>query len=226
MHMDNFDYLDMWEQEIDYRINNPVYPPFQPTSDFNPASLFTAPDGHIYTKEEMSAILNQYSCPSPNSTIIDPQNVPQQVSVGKVSYNTQPDGTVIVTDIFGGEHLYMSMDQAYANTDILSGMPCNQFSSMPTTHSVIPSNENNNPRDDYSAKPFEDSKHDQIVFEEQKRIQEEAVKNYREALAKGDMDEASKWEKVAIDAEYKKQSHSKFYPTYGLDVRTLSGLDK
>lgn len=216
--MESFDNLDLWEQELDFRLNNPVYPPFQPTSDFDPSSIFTAPDGHLYTPEEMAAIANQNPVGFENPQLTE--------TVGKVSYDSQPDGTVIVTDIFGGKHSYMSMEQAQANTDILSGMPCKQFSSMPSPGSIVHSSDNTNPKDDYSARPFEDSKHDQIVFEEQKRIQQEAVENYKEAISKGDVEEARKWEKIAIDAEYSKQAHSKFYPTYGLDVRTLSGLDK
>lgn len=224
--MDNFDKLDLWEWELDNRLNNPVYPPFLPTSDFNPASLFTAPDGHIYTPEEMSAILDQYSCPIPNGEMTNPQEIPQPIGPCQVSYDQQPDGTVIVTDVAGCKHLYMSMEQANACTDFISGMPRDAFSSMPSPSSAEYSKGGDyNPRDDYSAMPFCDSKHDQIVYEEQKHIQEDAVNKYKEALAKGDVEEAGKWEKVAIDAEYSKQAHTKFYPTYGLDARTLAGLD-
>lgn len=159
-----------------------------------------------------------------NPTPFD-SGMPISDSIGKVSYNTQPDGTVIVTDIFGGQHHYMSMEQASACTDFVSGMPSNQFSSMPSASTTSNTNDNYNPRDDYSARPFEDSKHDQIVFDEQKRLQEDAVSKYKDAISNGNVEEAGKWEKIALDAERSKQAHSKFYPTYGLDDRTLAGLD-
>lgn len=222
--MEMFDDIDLLGQDFDNGINNPGYPSCAPSSDFNPASLYTAPDGHIYTPEERFAILNQNPFSNQNGTLMDAGIAPLSGSFGQVLFNSQPDGTVVVTDIFGGEHTYMSLDQAYANTDILSGMPCDQFSSN-QSQPVETSGEDYNPRDDYSARPFEDSKHDQIVYEEQLLIQQDAVKKYKEAMAKGDLDEAGKWEKIAIDAEYSKQAHRKFYTTYGLDARKLAGLD-
>lgn len=38
-------------------------------------------------------------------------------------FENDPNGGVIVTDIFGGEHHYMNMEQAQALTDFMSGSP-------------------------------------------------------------------------------------------------------
>lgn len=51
-----------------------------------------------------------------------------------ISYDQQPDGTVIVRDMFGMEHQWPSMEMAQQNTDFLSGIPSWDFSSMPQSN--------------------------------------------------------------------------------------------
>lgn len=130
--MDNqfFDSLDMWEWELDHSINNPIYPPM-PTCDFDPSSLFTAPDGHIYTPEEISTMMGWDSGVHSDYPISEMQSF----EPGKISFDTDPCGGVIVTDIFGGKHHYSDMDQAVYLTDALSGMPIRgSHSSISTSH--------------------------------------------------------------------------------------------
>lgn len=45
------------------------------------------------------------------------------------TFETDPNGGVIVTDIFGGEHHYMDMEQAQALTDFFSGLPVQTMNS-------------------------------------------------------------------------------------------------
>lgn len=42
-------------------------------------------------------------------------------------FENDPNGGVIVTDIFGGEHHYMNMEQAQTLTDFMSGLPMPQI---------------------------------------------------------------------------------------------------
>ena len=48
-------------------------------------------------------------------------------------YINDPNGGVIVIDIFGGEHHYMDMNQAQLLTDMFSGLPSSSFTPMPQT---------------------------------------------------------------------------------------------
>lgn len=187
-------------------------------------------DPNIVQSEHTDVNSSSDTVSSTEDTLLNAQNEQFSEPTGKISYDAQPDGTVVVTDMFGFKHTYMSMQEAVAETDMLSGIPGYEFSSMSSTSSAALSttylpNDNYNPRDDYSAKPFEDSKHDQIVFEEQSLLQKDAVEKYKAAIEKGDIEEAGKWEKIALDAEKIKQSHSKFYNKYGLDDRTRAGLN-
>ena len=52
-------------------------------------------------------------------------------------FENDPNGGVIVTDIFGGEHHYMNMEQAQTLTDFMSGLP---IATNPTSVSDSPSN--------------------------------------------------------------------------------------
>ena len=79
---------------------------------------------------------------------------------------------------------------------------------------------------DYAAEPFQNSKADQQKFDEYCSIQKDAVDKYNEAIKNGDLNEAAKWDKIAVDAEYGKQTTNKFYTSYGVDVRTAAGLKK
>jgi len=118
--MDSFelDELDFWCEELDNRVNNPIYPPIS-SEGFNPADIFTAPDGHIYTPDEICLIMNGNGSLDVNSDSTNLNNL----EIGKMSFEDDPNGGVIVTDIFGGKHHYSDMDQAMCLTDVLSGMP-------------------------------------------------------------------------------------------------------
>lgn len=52
-------------------------------------------------------------------------------------FENDPNGGVIVTDIFGGEYHYMNMEQAQTLTDFMSGLP---IATNPTSVSDSPSN--------------------------------------------------------------------------------------
>ena len=52
-------------------------------------------------------------------------------------FENDPNGGVIVADIFGGEHHYMNMEQAQTLTDFMSGLP---IATNPTSVSDSPSN--------------------------------------------------------------------------------------
>jgi len=120
-----------------------------------------------------------------------------------------------------------SIDEAWASGQITD----EQYKFL---ESIYPSHGNNtslglnttteNITSDYAAEPFQNSKADQQKFDEYCSIQEDAVNKYNEAIKKGDLSEAAKWDKIAVDAEYGKQTTNKFYTTYGVDVRTAAGL--
>lgn len=90
--------------------------------------------------------------------------------------------------------------------------------------SVDFSNGGNNITSDFAAAPFENSKADIEKFSNCCSIQDDAVSKYKDAMKSGNLSEASKWESIAIDAEYGKQASNKFYTTFGLDAKTLAGL--
>lgn len=59
-------------------------------------------------------------------------------------FENDPSGGVIVTDIFGGEHHFLNMEQAQTLTDFMSGLP---IVTNPTSVSNSPSNAGHLPTD-------------------------------------------------------------------------------
>lgn len=158
--MTDFDF-----DELDYRLNNPVYPT-NPCAGLNPLDIFKAPDGHIYTPEEMSTIVSGNAVnpanpfpelnpldifkapdghiytpeemanmagitPAPSASSVNPDM--NNVTIGQKTIEADPNGGVIVTDIIGGKHHFVDMDQAMRLTDIMSGFPISDFNTNPVT---------------------------------------------------------------------------------------------
>lgn len=150
--------------ELDFRLNNPIYPdPATACAGLNPMDIFKAPDGHIYTPDEMSAIVSGNPCAglnpldifkAPDGHIYTPDEISAMVGggvapnmpcattdfspieIGQKSIDVDPNGGVIVTDIIGGKHHYSDMEQAMRCSDIMSGFPITEFNHTPSTPSV------------------------------------------------------------------------------------------
>lgn len=108
-----------------------------------------------------------------------------------------------VTDIFGGTHVCDPMD-----VDIMSGLPSGSFG-MPATV-------------DHSEPSFEGSDHveslEQMKLEKSDEIEsmrDTAVEHYKDAKARGDIDEMLKWEAEANKQQGRLYDHWGT-PTYGL----------
>lgn len=106
-----FDYSDS-------QMNNPLYPT-DPNEGLNPLDIFAAPDGHMYTSEEIANMSN-----SPTTSILSDPFVP----VGYPTFVLDPNGGVVVTDITGVKHHYDSIEQAQIMTDVMSGFPVSNIS--------------------------------------------------------------------------------------------------
>jgi len=104
------------------------------------------------------------------------------------------NGGVIVTDIFGGQHHYTSMEQANICTDVMSGMPTSNFQSNPIS---MPNNENDT--SDVDNRSVERIKLDRS--EELEHERDSAVEKYHNAINRNDYEEALEWENIARDKE-------------------------
>lgn len=92
-------------------------------------------------------------------------------------YNETPYG-VTVTDIFGGQHHYNSMEDAQMLTDVLSGLPSYVFPDTPDYRTI----ENRAKLDESST------------IEHERDL---AVENYRHAMDNNDFVDALKWQNIA-----------------------------
>lgn len=117
---------------------------------------------------------------------------------------------------YSNDFMYQSLFGDMPGGDIGAGIDTSGSSSTMGGGSSVTS--------DYAAAPFQISKADQNMYDDCCRVQEDAVSKYKEAVKAGDLSEASKWEKTAIDAEYGKQASNKFYTSYVSDIRVSAGL--
>lgn len=104
---------DFYFDNLDPQFCNPNYP-ISMSEGLNPIDIFTAPDGHLYTPEEIANMSNMPSTNLPIEPI---------VSIEHPSFDLDPNGGVVVTDITGTTHHYNTMEQAQRMTDVMSGFP-------------------------------------------------------------------------------------------------------
>lgn len=103
----------------------------------------------------------------------------------------------VVTDIFGGEHHYMDIEQAQAQTDFMSGLP---ITTNPTSASVFSSNEEHLPTDIHT--PNDLSFYDDKLQEAQHRL-DKALDDATHSTNPNELEDALNRQKQAKnDIEY------------------------
>lgn len=131
------------------------------------------------------------------------------------TYETDEAGGVTVTDIFGGTHHYSSMEEANLLTDFMSGLPTSEFGGTPPAHhGDADDTDHHDPSFSGSeVKSVEQMKLDKS--EEIESIRDAAVQHYKDAKARGDIEEMLKWEAEANKQQGRLYDHWGT-PTYGL----------
>lgn len=105
------------------------------------------------------------------------------------------NGGVIVTDIFGGQHHYASMEEANMFTDVFSGIPTSDFSHT-TDNASHDANDTSDEVDNRSLERIKLDKDDKLT-----RERDFAVDKYRDAMNRKDYDEATKWASFANEKQ-------------------------
>lgn len=114
------------------------------------------------------------------------------------TYENDPNGGVIVTDIFGGKHHYIDMEQAQNLTDFFSGLPIQTMSTTPS-HRSTP-NEGELPTDIHTPNDltFYDNK-----IEEAQRSLDKALEDAARATDTRELEDALERQRQARnDIEY------------------------
>lgn len=101
------------------------------------------------------------------------------------SFENDPNGGVIVTDIFGGKHHYMDMEQAQTLTDFMSGFPVNSQPVMPFAD--ITSDEGHLPTDIHT--PVDLSFYDDKLLDANRRL-DRALDDAAHAVNETDLEDA------------------------------------
>lgn len=107
--------------------------------------------------------------------------------------NNLNNGGVIVTDIFGGKHHYVSMEEANNSVDIMSGLQMN----IPSMQSSLSNNE-------HESTPSDMQSLAQMKLDRSEELEHErdiAVEKYHEVMRCDDLDEALKWQDKATDKQ-------------------------
>lgn len=118
-------------------------------------------------------------------------------------FENDPNGGVIVTDIFGGEHHYMNMEQAQTLTDFMSGLP---IATNPTSVSDSPSNAGAFPTDIHT--PNDLSFYDGKLQDAQHRL-DQALDDATHSTNASELEDAlSRQKQAENDIEYWKGCHS------------------
>lgn len=118
-------------------------------------------------------------------------------------FKNDPNGGVIVTDIFGGEHHYMNMEQAQTLTDFMSGLP---IATNPTSVSDSPSNAGAFPTDIHT--PNDLSFYDSKLQDAQHRL-DQALDDATHSTNASELEDALNRQKQAEnDIEYWKGCRS------------------
>lgn len=118
-------------------------------------------------------------------------------------FENDPNGGVIVTDIFGGEHHYMNMEQAQTLTDFMSGLP---IATNPTSVSDSPSNAGAFPTDIHT--PNDLSFYDGKLQDAQHRL-DQALDDATHSTNASELEDAlSRQKQAEKDIEYWKGCRS------------------
>lgn len=118
-------------------------------------------------------------------------------------FENDPNGGVIVTDIFGGEHHYMNMEQAQTLTDFMSGLP---IATNPTSVSDSPSNAGPLPTDIHT--PNDLSFYDGKLQDAQHRL-DQALDDATHSTNASELEDAlSRQKQAENDIEYWKGCRS------------------
>lgn len=118
-------------------------------------------------------------------------------------FENDPNGGVIVTDIFGGEHHYMNMEQAQTLTDFMSGLP---IATNPTSVSDSPSNAGAFPTDIHT--PNDLSFYDGKLQDAQHRL-DQALDDATHSTNASELEDAlSRQKQAENDIEYWKGGRS------------------
>lgn len=118
-------------------------------------------------------------------------------------FENDPNGGVIVTDIFGGEHHYMNMEQAQTLTDFMSGLP---IATNPTSVSDSPSNAGAFPTDIHT--PNDLSFYDGKLQDAQHRL-DQALDDATHSTNASELEDAlSRQKRAENDIEYWKGCRS------------------
>lgn len=114
------------------------------------------------------------------------------------TYENDPNGGVIVTDIFGGKHHYMDMEQAQTLTDFFSGLPIHTMDSTPTHDSC--SNDEHLPTDIHT--PNDLTFYDDKIEEAQRKL-DDAIEDASRATNARELEDALERQRQAKnDIEY------------------------
>ena len=118
-------------------------------------------------------------------------------------FENDPNGGVIVTDIFGGEHHYINMEQAQTLTDFMSGLP---IATNPTSVSDSPSNAGAFPTDIHT--PNDLSFYDGKLQDAQHRL-DQALDDATHSTNASELEDAlSRQKQAEKDIEYWKGCRS------------------
>lgn len=118
-------------------------------------------------------------------------------------FENDPNGGVIVTDIFGGEHHYMNMEQAQTLTDFMSGLT---IATNPTSVSDSPSNAGAFPTDIHT--PNDLSFYDGKLQDAQHRL-DQALDDATHSTNASELEDAlSRQKQAEKDIEYWKGCRS------------------
>lgn len=118
-------------------------------------------------------------------------------------FENDPNGGVVVTDIFGGEHHYMNMEQAQTLTDFMSGLP---IATNPTSISDSPSNAGHFPTDIHT--PNDLSFYDGKLQDAQHRL-DQALDDVTHSTNASELEDAlSRQKQAENDIEYWKGCRS------------------
>lgn len=130
---------------------------------------------------------------------LDDSTIQNAPSMGvSPTYENDSNGGVIVTDIFGGKHHYMDMEQAQTLTDIFSGLPVHTMDSTPAHDSC--SSDEHLPTDIHTPNDltFYDDK-----IEEAQRHLDDAIEDASRATNDKELEDALERQRQAKnDIEY------------------------
>lgn len=114
------------------------------------------------------------------------------------TYENDPNGGVIVTDIFGGKHHYMDMEQAQTLTDFFSGLPIHTSDTTPSFDGT--SNEGHLPTDIHT--PNDLTFYDDKIEEAQSKLDDVIEDATKTTNARGLEDALERQRQARNDIEY------------------------